>query len=325
MDKLSNQFANTLENLGVGRGKPIAGFVEPCLELYSTILGTWKAGCVYVPLFTLFGPRAVEVRLNDCRAKVVVTDDENRNKLDEADLEFVEHVMVKGERYAENVKFKKVYNASYSYDTVRTGVNDLAILQYTSGTTGPPKGARQTHKLLVPSVQYIKYAVDLRQEEEFWGATSPAWAYGLYLSTAAPLALGKTVTAHRGKFEPELFMKTLDEFNINNLATAPTVWRTLAASGVVEKHDVELRAANSAGEPLDEETIRWSKENFGTPIMDQYGLTEFDMFVNNYNAFEGWEVRPMSMGRPLPGFRASIIDDEGNEVKEGKSEKSLYT
>lgn len=197
-------------------------------------------------------------------------------------------------------------------DPFEVSPDDFSILLFTSGSTGPPKGAMMSYKFFIYHIPYLHYAVWLKPEDAFWCAADPAWAYGM-LHTFVPLLLGNAILVFEGLFTPELCYKLLEKYKISNLAYAPTAFRALAAAGsdLRKKYDVNIRAISSAGEPLDAETVNWSKKNFGVSIYDHYGFTESGMVINNYNCCD-MEIRPGSMGFPVPWHNVTILDDQGN-------------
>lgn len=318
MQQLAAKFANLLTEQGVKPGDVVAGMLPRTPELLATILGTWRAGAVYQPLFTAFGPKAIEHRIKMSAAKLVVTDTINRAKLDEvAGRPTVAVVTRPGETVAAgDLDFRAELAAkSTSFEPVLRKGNDLFLMMSTSGTTGLPKGVPVPLSALPAFYSYLRDAVDLRPDDKFWNIADPGWAYGLYYAVTGPLLLGHTTTFYEGAFTAESTYSIIKRHGITNLAGAPTAYRLLIAAGPEAAAGVkgQLRVVSSAGEPLNPEVIRWFAEHLAVPIHDHYGQTELGMAVNNHHGLRH-AVRPGSAGFAMPGFRVAVLDDENREL-----------
>lgn len=318
MQELSAKVANLLTEQGVKPGDVVAGMLPRTPELLATILGTWRAGAVYQPLFTAFGPKAIEHRINMSAAKLVVTDTINRAKLDEvAGRPTVAVVTRPGETVAAgDLDFRAELAAkSSSFEPVLRKGTDLFLMMSTSGTTGLPKGVPVPLSALPAFYSYMRDAVDLRPDDKFWNIADPGWAYGLYYAVTGPLLLGHTTTFFEGAFTAESTYSIIKRHGITNLAGAPTAYRLLIAAGPEAAAGVkgQLRVVSSAGEPLNPEVIRWFAEHLAAPIHDHYGQTELGMAVNNHHGLRH-SVRPGSAGFAMPGFRVAVLDDESREL-----------
>lgn len=318
MQQLAAKFANLLTEQGVKPGDVVAGMLPRTPELLATILGTWRAGAVYQPLFTAFGPKAIEHRIKMSAAKLVVTDTINRAKLDEvAGHPTVAVVTRPGETVAAgDLDFRAELAAkSTSFEPVLRKGNDLFLMMSTSGTTGLPKGVPVPLSALPAFYSYLRDAVDLRPDDKFWNIADPGWAYGLYYAVTGPLLLGHTTTFYEGAFTAESTYSIIKRHGITNLAGAPTAYRLLIAAGPEAAAGVkgQLRVVSSAGEPLNPEVIRWFAEHLAVPIHDHYGQTELGMAVNNHHGLRH-AVRPGSAGFAMPGFRVAVLDDENREL-----------
>lgn len=312
----SARFANLLKRLGVKPGDVVAGMLPRVPQLLVTILGTWRAGAVYQPLFTAFGPKAIEHRLETSGAKLVVTDVTNRFKLEslpthphialvrrptsdalqEGDLDFAASLEAESDIFA----------------PVLRQASDLFLLMSTSGTTGLPKGVPVPLHALLSMRAYMVDSVDLLPDDRFWNIADPGWAYGLYYAVTGPLLIGHATTFYDGPFTVESTYGVIERLGINNLAGAPTAFRLLIAAGAEPASKVKgkLRVVSSAGEPLNPQVIRWFDEVLQAPIRDHYGQTETGMTVCNHHAL-AHKVHPGSAGRALPGYRVAVLDEAG--------------
>jgi acetyl-CoA synthetase len=314
----SARFAGFLAERGVAPGDVVASMLPRTPELLITILGTWRAGAVYQPLFTALGPKAIEHRLQLASAKLVVTDSLNRPKLDDIPQRPPIAVVTKpGEAVPRGDFDFAAALAAQSPDfapVMRKGT-DIFMMMSTSGTTGLPKGVAVPLHALRSIYVYMRYAVDLRPEDNFWNIADPGWAYGLYYAVTGPLLLGHATTFYDGPFTPESTYRIIKTHGITNLAGAPTAFRLLIAAGAEAASGVknQLRAVSSAGEPLNPEVIRWFAEHLAAPIHDHYGQTELGMVVNNHHGL-AHEVHPGSAGLPMPGYRVAVLDEHGAEL-----------
>lgn len=322
MQALSARVANLLVAQGVKPGDVVAGLLPRTPELVATILGTWCAGAVYQPLFTAFGPKAIEHRLHMSEARLVVTNIANRAKLDEiADCPQVATVLQPGELLpAGDLDFRAALDAqSASFEPVLRKGTDLFLMMSTSGTTGLPKGVPVPLRALLAFCAYMRDAVDLRAEDRFWNIADPGWAYGLYYAITGPLLLGHATTLYEGSFTVESTYDVIDRLGITNLAGAPTAYRLLMAAGPEAAAPVKgkLRVVSSAGEPLNPEVVRWFDAALAAPIHDHYGQTELGMVVNNHHGL-AHPVHPGSAGLAMPGYRVAVIDDANHELGPGQ-------
>ncbi len=313
----SAQVANLLQKNGVGPGDRVSGLLPRIPELVAFILGAWRLGAVYQPLFTAFGPKAIEHRLKTSEAKFVVTDPDNRSKLD--DLE-VSPVIATIGGHGSDLDFNAAAD-SESTDfapVMRTGSDGL-LMMATSGTTGLPKGVKVPIRALAAFAAYMEWAIDLRPEDTFWNIADPGWAYGLYYALTGPLLMGHQTTLYDGPFTVESNAEIIERLGVTNLAGAPTAYRMIIAAGPEAAVPLKnnLRVASSAGEPLNPEVMRWFSDHVGVALNDHYGQTEMAMVLNNHHGLDH-PVRPGSAGLPMPGFRLAVVTDEGVPVAQGE-------
>ena len=303
---------------GIRPGDVIAGLLQRTAELVATVLGAWRLGAVYQPLFTAFGPKAIEHRLKTSGAKLVVTNTAQRPKLDEVeDCPPVALIRKGDESLPEgDIDFRAALQAAPTdFDPVMRRGEDLFMMMSTSGTTGLPKGVPVPLRALLAFGAYMRDAIDLRESDVFWNIADPGWAYGLYYALTGPLLLGQPTIFHEGGFNAETTYRLVERLGVTNLAGSPTAYRLLIAAGPEAAEAVRgrLRVVSSAGEPLNPEVMRWFGAHLAVPIHDHYGQTEMGMCVNNHHGLSH-PVRPGSSGLAMPGYRVVVLDDDSNEL-----------
>ncbi len=302
----SARFANHLKSKGIGPGDVIAGLLPRIPDLFTVILGAWRIGAVYQPLFTAFGPAAIESRVtaqSGSQAKLIVTDAINLPKLD--------GVPNCPEKLVVGTSFRTMLlTESCDFDPVMLKGDDPFLMLFTSGTTGKPKGVRYPLSLLLPVSSYMTDAVDLKPQDAYWNVADPGWAYGILYAVVGPLLLGQTTTFYEGGFTVESTVRIVLDRKITNLAAAPTAYRLLMAAGEDAMAPIanQLRVASSAGEPLNPEVIRWASRVLDCPLADHYGQTEVGMVINNHHALRH-KVKPGAAGLTMPGFKLEILDE----------------
>jgi acetyl-CoA synthetase len=298
----SSRFANLLEEAGVGRGDRVAIMLEPSLAFYGAVFGTVKRGAVAVPLFTLFGPEGLALRVDDCRPRLLVVErDAERWR-----AQFPEVTVIAVDALTDRLRA-----ASARY-VPATAPDDLALFQYTSGTTRAlPEAVRHTHRAVVTLMVAALYGVGLRAGDRYFCPSSPAWGHGLWHGTVAPLALGIAVGSYAGKFRPERLVEALHAFGITNLAAAPTVYRMIRESGAADARGFTPEKLSFTGEPMDGKTWEFVEGTFGLKPCSMYGSTEVGVIIVNYPGFEGYEVRRGALGTAAPGWEVAVVGDEG--------------
>jgi len=317
------RFANFLRAQGVGKGDKVAGLLPRNAELLIVVLATWRIGAVYQPLFTAFGPKAIEHRLGSSGARVVVTDAVNRPKLNEvAGCPTV--VTVGGEKGEGIVRgdysfWAEVANQSDQCEPLMLTGEDPFLLMFTSGTTGPAKALSVPLKAIVAFQSYMRDAVDLRPEDAFWNVADPGWAYGIYFGVTGPLALGHPITFYDGPFTLDSTCRVINKYGITNLAGSPTAYRLLIAGGEQFARSIKgkLRIVSSAGEPLNPEVIRWFADNLNVVIHDHYGQTELGMVLCNHHGLDH-PVHQGAAGFASPGHRIVVLDENHQELGVGQ-------
>lgn len=313
------RLANVLKAQGVGPGDRVAGLLPRTVELLVTVLASWRLGAVYQPLFTAFGPKAIEHRLHSSGARVVVTDRTNRPKLDEIEG-CARIITVDAQAGSGDLDFHTALDAA-SADCAPVLLSGEApfLLMFTSGTTGPAKPLEVPLRAIVAFQGYMRDAIDLRPEDNFWNLADPGWAYGLYYAVTGPLALGQATTFFDGPFSVESTCRVIDKYAITNLAGSPTAYRMLIAAGQAFAEPIKgrLRVVSSAGEPLNPEVIRWFAEHLQVTIHDHYGQTELGMVLCNHHGLRH-PVHLGSAGFAIPGHRIVVLDEQQHELPPGQ-------
>jgi len=310
----SSRLANLFASHGIGAGDVVAGLLPRTPALLITILAAWRLGAVYQPLFTAFGPKAIEHRLIGAKTRAVVTDPGNRAKLDGVAHDAL--IFVTGGAAAGDIDLdKEMAGQSPDFAPVRRPADAPFLIMFTSGTTGAPKSLFVPLKAIAAFAGYMSHAVGLEDADRFWNVADPGWAYGLYYAVTGPLALGHTTHFYSGPFTAERTVAIIREFGITNLAGSPTAFRLLMAAGpeVVRPIKGQIRAISSAGEALNPEVARWFEEHLAAPVRDHYGQTELGMVVCNHHALDH-AITPGSAGFPVPGHRVVVIDEEDREL-----------
>ncbi len=321
----TNQFANVLRGLGLQKGDRVFTFMERLPEIYVAVFGALKAGCVAGPLFSAFGPDPVRDRLEDSGAIVLVTQPELRKRIAHIfpDVPALKHIVIvnKGGRSAEpSIDSDLAWDdlmaeASGDFGTIETSRDDYSIMHYTSGTTGKPKGAVHRHNSVIQ--QYItgKWVLDLQPDDIYWCTADPGWVTGTSYGMIAPWTNGVTQVVYEGGFSARKWYEIIQRYGVTVWYTAPTAVRMLMKQGaeLPQSFDLStLRYVASVGEPLNPEGVVWGEDAFGLPIHDNWWQTETGaIMIANYPSME---IRPGSMGRPLPGIEAAIVDNDGNEL-----------
>jgi len=323
----TNRFAHLLEALGVRRGEPVVSLLGRQHEQYVVCLGTLKAGAVFSPLFSSFGPDPVRERLVRSRAPVLVTTESlYRRKIapQREQLPYLKHVVLVGDHSGEHaglISFDAAMaEQSTEYDVAPTDPGDPALLHFTSGTTGLPKGAVHVHDAVVAHRTTAALALDLRPGDVFWCTADPGWVTGTSYGIIAPLTIGATLVSFAGEFDAPAWYRILAGQHVDVWYTAPTALRMLMRYGpeLARAHDLSaLRHVASVGEALNPEVVRWGQETLGLPIHDNWWQTETGaIMVSNY---PGMPIRPGSMGRPMPGIEVGVmaLGDNGRARVDG--------
>lgn len=319
MKTFSNKAANVLKEANVQKGDRVFIFMPRTPELYFTLLGAIKIGAIVGPLFEAFMEGAVRDRLEDSGAKVLVTTPTLLERVPFDDLPDLETVLVADETYEDNGSFlqlnKRLQAAPSDFAIEWVDREDGLILHYTSGSTGKPKGVLHVHEAMVQHYHTAKVVLDLQQDDIYWCTADPGWVTGTSYGIFAPWLAGVTNVVRGGRFSPTDWYETIQRYKVTVWYSAPTAFRMLMSAGdeLVKQYDLSsLRHVLSVGEPLNPEVVRWGVKVFDKRIHDTWWMTETGaQMICNYPAME---IRPGSMGKPIPGVEAAIIDDRGNEL-----------
>jgi len=317
----SNRFANVLRTLGLARGERVYTLLGRVPELPVTVLGTLKAGGVYCPLFSAFGPEPVAARMTIGQARVLVTTRAlYRRKVAPIrerlrDLRTVLIIDGADELPAGCDDWHaRLRDASAVAEVADTRESDPALLFFTSGTTGLPKGALHVHGAVVAQATSARFALDLGDEDIYWCTADPGWVTGTVYGIIAPLVVGCTLVVDAAEFEAGRWYQMLERERVNVWYTSPTAIRMLmrAAPGVEPPELPDLRFMASVGEPLNPAAVRWGDERLGLPFHDNWWQTETGSIMIANTA--SMDVRPGSMGKPLPGIDAAVVSRENGHV-----------
>src|SRR5208283_3547854 len=334
---LTNRFANVLKSLGVGKSERVFLLSGRIPELYISALGTLKNGNVFCPLFSAFGPEPISQRIGIGDGRVLITTAVlYKRKIADmrGSLTGLQHVLLIGT--PEEIRaipgaqdlHTLMAEADDRFEIQPTDPQDLALLHFTSGTTGKPKGAMHVHEAVVAHHMTGYLALDFHPDDIFWCTADPGWVTGTSYGIIAPLTHGITSIVDEAEFDAERWYGILRDQKVTIWYTAPTAVRMMMKVGteVIRKYDLHhLRFFASVGEPLNPEAVVWGQEAFGLPIHDNWWQTETGgIMIANYAAMD---IRPGSMGRPLPGIEAGIVrrqkDGSVEVITEAGSEGEL--
>lgn len=323
LSELSGRFANALNRLGVQPGDVMSSLLGRVPPLYIGMLGILKAGGVFSPLFSAFGPEPIRQRMVSGNSRVLLTTPkffEEKIAPQRAEIPSLEFVIVVPEHPEDAVPdgtlnfWKFLESATAADPAMPRDAEDVALLHFTSGTTGKPKGALHVHGAIVAHHYTGRFALDLHPEDVFWCTADPGWVTGTSYGIISPLSNGVTMLVDQNEFNTERWYKTLQDEKVTVWYTAPTAIRMLmkAGSEIPKKYDLSsVRFIASVGEPLNPEGVIWGQEALGLPIHDNWWQTETGgIMIANYASMD---IKPGSMGKPLPGITAAIVQthDDG--------------
>jgi acetyl-CoA synthetase len=320
MRDLSNKFANCLKKLGVEKGDRVFIFLPRCPEYYIAMAGCAKIGAIFGPLFEALMEMAVRERLKDSGAKVLVTTPRMAARVPFTELPDLQHIILVGSgnivlRPGEVSWEEEMTRAPYDCEIEWVDLEDPLFISYTSGSTGKPKGVLHVHRDMVGYLITARWVLDLRDDDCLWTTSEPGWITGMVYGVFAPWLCGVNNFVRGGRFDLEGWYRSIEEHRITVWYTAPTVFRRLMEKEreIAKQCDLSsLRHILSVGEPLPSELVFWARRFFKTPIHDTWWMTETGMImIANYPSMP---IKPGSIGKPFPGIRAAIVDDQGHEL-----------
>jgi acetyl-CoA synthetase len=305
----SARFAHWLVANGIQPGDRIAFMLDPSLPFYISLFGAMLMGAISVPLFTLFGLDGLRLRVDDCQPKLLITNSEKAEIASQ--VAGLRVVVADDGLLAEIARFPGTFKAA-------TRANDLAVFQYTSGTTRElPAAVKHTHRAIVTLMFAALYGTGIRPGDEFFCPSSPAWGHGLWHGTLAPLALGVTTGTFSGRFDAVRLMKALQDYRITNVSAAATHYRMMKNSGKAGDFNFAINKLSYTGEPIDPATLDFIDQTFHVPACSMYGTTEIGVVLVNYPGAPDYAVKPGSLGKPVPGLKLQVQKPDGTAAEPG--------
>ncbi|WP_422122889.1 acetate--CoA ligase [Planococcus sp. X10-3] len=320
MKRMTNRAANMLKShSNLEKGDRIFIFMPRSPELYFTMFGALKLGLIVGPLFEAFMEGAIYDRLDDSDAKAIITTPDLLSRVPFDKLPNLKTVFLVGEGVEEDDHtvdvLKQLPNCPDSFEVEWLDKEDGLVLHYTSGSTGKPKGVLHAQYAMVQHLQTAKWVLDFNEQDIYWCTADPGWVTGTSYGVFAPWLNGTTTVIIGGRFSPEGWYKAIEDYGVTVWYSAPTAFRMLMGAGdaLVKEYDLStLRHVLSVGEPLNPEVIRWGAQVFKRRIHDTWWMTETGaQIICNYPALD---IKPGSMGKPVPGIKVAIVDDQGNEL-----------
>ena len=324
LEQQANRLANALSALGVARGDKVALILPQRPETVVAHIAINRLGAVAVPLSFLFGPDALEFRLHDSETKVAFVDPQslpNMAAVRERCPGIAHVVGVAGARESWITPWEALQEkGARNFTPLPVAAADPAFLVYTSGTTGPPKGALMPQQCLIGNLPGFVHSHDgfPRAGDVFWSPADWAWTGGLMDALLPTLYFGQPIVGYRGRFDPERAFALIEKYGVRNTFLFPTALKMMmkASPRPRERFDLNLRTIMSAGEAVGTAVFEWAQEALGVTINEMFGQTEMNYIVGN--SHELWPAKPGSMGRPYPGHRIALVDDDGNEIASGE-------
>ncbi|MBQ0140357.1 MAG: acetate--CoA ligase [Kurthia sp.] len=320
MKRFTNQAANVFKEFtDLKKGDRLFIFMPRTPELYFALFGALKMGVIVGPLFEAFMEEAVYDRLFDSEASVLVTTPALLSRVPTERLPNLQKIFLVGQDIEENedrIDFNnKLAQASPNFELEWVDLEDGMVLHYTSGSTGKPKGVLHVHNAMIQQYQTAKWVMDFKEDDVYWCTADPGWVTGTAYGIFAPWLHGISIVILGGRFSPQAWFGAIEHYKVSVWYSAPTAFRMLMGAGnnLLEHYDLSsLRHVLSVGEPLNPEVIKWGNDILHQRIHDTWWMTETGaQMICNYRSMD---IKPGSMGKPIPGIEATIVDDDGVEV-----------
>jgi acetyl-CoA synthetase len=323
LDRDADRLAGALLRLGIGRGDRVAIVMPQRPETAIAHIAIYRLGAVAMPLSMLFGPEALEYRINDSGARLALVDESGIDNVLEARLLCAQLGTIVAVGAAEgrgDVDWSALLAGAEPLDApVESGADDPAVLIYTSGTTGPPKGTLLPHRALIGNLPGFVCSQNWFPQDDavFWSPADWAWTGGLMDALLPTLYFGREIVAYQGRFAPETAFALMERYRVTHTFLFPTALKAMmkAVPEPAKRFALELRAIMSAGEAVGDAVFAWCRDRLGIVPNEMFGQTEINYIVGNCDA--RWPARAGSMGRPYPGHRIAVLDDDGRECPRG--------
>jgi acetyl-CoA synthetase len=321
LEQLTNQLANLLRSLGIKRGDRVGIILPQCPETAAAHLALYKLGAIALPMSMLYGPDSYRYIMDNAGACAVIVDALQADKIRQiqADLPDLQQLLVRGEAQGVEIPLSQLATMPTTFETVSTKASDPALMLYTSGTTGHPKGALHAHRILEGYLLTVRlfYNIDFDASTVFWTPSDWAWVGGLLDVLLPALAWGYPTLAYSGRFSVEKSYELMSRYGVTHVFLAPTALKMLAqVKAPKERYRLEVRVIGSGGESVADEVLKWSAEELGAVCNEFYGLTEVNHLAGNCAKL--WPIKPGSMGKAYPGREVAIVDDKGQAVAVGE-------
>jgi acetyl-CoA synthetase len=308
----TKRFANHLEHRGVAFGDRVAILLFPSIELYVAMMGTFRRGAAAVMCFPLFGPEAINFRLEKSGAKAIVTTKAMEGLIDPELAKKLDLTIISADDLMDRLQGE---HSTYEW---KTDANTLCMMQFSSGTTGAPKSVMYRHGAITLAGVVMKLGNGLKPDDTYFCPSSPGWGHGIWYGTIAPLIHGKALGTFSGKFDPERVLEALRDWGVTNMAAISSHYRLIMESPNVESYRLKLSKINYTGEAMTKALIEKIHRVWGIYPFVQYGTTEAGPIAMDFAGFDNWAVKPGSLGKPMiGGVRVAIIDENDREVTPG--------